>query len=678
MTNFVSPGVYVIEKDLSQYPTSINPSVVGIVGFANKGPENEATLITSQEQLIKTFGKPSEDIEGQGLEGALEILEATNQVYFVRSTVAGSTVDASAKVAIGSCPALCIDPTDAEWGVASGLKLVVNVSSHTGVEQFTTPKEFSIPSGTATASSVALVSKVGGGAQTSKVSIQTIDGSSFLVGAFAGSGAALSAGAFSGSNASPNVLNQAAPVLRALNDDGTFEAAAANKRVVGTTALTSKVSYLVQSLHSGSEYNYALNDKGDVIGNTIEIQGLGGKETILQVNSDGAAAESYSVSLEGSGSFIEKVINTGEADNVVSEYIKGNIVSGVADVDVTELSDYGKQLKDLGFVGEINDADYNPRFVKLVEGTYNMAGGQSGASGTSSQIKAAAKGDSAEKTGVYALDYDILNIGLACVPDINDQDVQNALISLAETSQNFLAVVAPPYGLASVQDAIDWSNGLSVSRTAAINNSYAAIYWPWVKTFDQFDQKDKWFDPAIFGIRQMCFTDATSESWFAPAGFVRGRLTKPVDVEINVGQGDRDAMYSGGNVVNPIVNFVQQGITIFGQRTAQRDPSALDRINVRRLMIIIRKILLNSTRQFVFEPNDPTTWENITGLVESQLDEIARRRGITEFKVICDETTNTPVRVDKGELWCKVLLKPTKSAEIIVFELNLTNQSASL
>lgn len=671
MTNFVSPGVYVIEKDLSQYPTSINPSVVGIVGFANKGPENKATLITSQEQLIKTFGKPSESIEGQGLEGALEILEATNQVYFVRSTVDSGTVDASAKIAIGSCPALCISGIDA--GVASSLKLVVNVSSHTGVEQFTTPKSFSIPAGTATASSVALVSKVGGGAQTSKVSIQTVDGSSFLVGAFAGSGAALSAGAFSGT-----AMTAPAPVLAALNDDGTFEAAASTKLVTGTTSDTTKVSYLVQSLHSGSEYNYALNDKGDVIGNTIEIQGLGGKENILQVNSDGAAAESYSVSLEGSGSFIEKVINTGETDNVVSEYIKGNIVSGVADVDVTELSDYGKQLKDLGFVGEINDADYNPRFVKFVEGTYNMAGGQSGASGTSSQIKAAAMGDSAEKTGVYALDYDILNIGLACVPDINDEDVQNTLISLAESSQNFLAVVAPPYGLASVQDAIDWSNGLSTSRTNAINNSYAAIYWPWVKTFDQFDQKDKWFDPAIFGIRQMCFTDATSESWFAPAGFVRGRLTKPVDVEINVGQGDRDAMYSGGNVVNPIVNFVQQGITIFGQRTAQRDPSALDRINVRRLMIIIRKILLNSTRQFVFEPNDATTWENITGLVESQLDEIARRRGITEFKVICDETTNTPVRVDKGELWCKVLLKPTKSAEIIVFELNLTNQSASL
>jgi hypothetical protein len=307
-----------------------------------------------------------------------------------------------------------------------------------------------------------------------------------------------------------------------------------------------------------------------------------------------------------------------------------------------------------------------------------MAGGQGGYTGTSSEVRAAAAGNAADKTGVHALDYDILNISMACVTDINDETVQNELITLAESSQNFLAVVAPPYGLASVQQAIDWSNGLSTSRTAAINTSWAAIYWPWVKTFDPYDQKDKWYDPAIYGVRQMCYTDSTSESWFAPAGFVRGRLSKPVDVEINVGQGDRDAMYSGGNAINPIVNFVQQGITIFGQRTAQRDPTALDRVNVRRLMIIIRKILLNSTRQFVFEPNDPTTWENITGLVESPLDEIARRRGITEFKVICDETTNTPVRIDKGELWCKVLLKPTKSAEIIVFELNLTNQSASL
>jgi phage tail sheath protein FI len=176
----------------------------------------------------------------------------------------------------------------------------------------------------------------------------------------------------------------------------------------------------------------------------------------------------------------------------------------------------------------------------------------------------------------------------------------------------------------------------------------------------------------------LCVTDEIAESWFAPAGFTRGRLTKPTDVEINLGQGDRDAMYSDGNVINPIVNFPQQGITIFGQRTTQRAPSALDRINVRRMMLIIRKIILRSTRQFAFEPNDPQTWDEIQSLTTSLIDPIARRRGITEYKVQCDSTTNTPDRIEKGELWCKVVIRPTKTAEIIVFELNLINQSASI
>jgi len=176
----------------------------------------------------------------------------------------------------------------------------------------------------------------------------------------------------------------------------------------------------------------------------------------------------------------------------------------------------------------------------------------------------------------------------------------------------------------------------------------------------------------------MCFTDDVSEAWFAPAGFSRGRLTKPSEVEVRVGQGDRDAMYSGGNVINPIVNFPQQGMVIFGQRTAQREASALDRINVRRMMIIIKKLLQNSTRQFAFEPNDPITWEAVADLATNLLDPIAQRRGISEYQVVCDSSTNTPDRIEKGELWCKVFIRPTKSAEIIVFELNLVDQQAAI
>ena len=135
-------------------------------------------------------------------------------------------------------------------------------------------------------------------------------------------------------------------------------------------------------------------------------------------------------------------------------------------------------------------------------------------------------------------------------------------------------------------------------------------------------------------------------------------------------------MYSGGNCLNPIVNFPQNGIAIFGQRTTQRQPTALDRINVRRMMIYIKKVLLASTQRLVFEPNDPITWARVEDLCNPLLDDISRRRGITQFKVVCDSSTNTPIRIDRNEMWTKIMIKPTKTAEMVIFELNLTSQSA--
>jgi phage tail sheath protein FI len=321
-------------------------------------------------------------------------------------------------------------------------------------------------------------------------------------------------------------------------------------------------------------------------------------------------------------------------------------------------------------------------FLKLVQSAATDLAG--GTNGDDSDQTTALIGDATEdpKTGMQALDDPLLNIGIALVPGVYTQAVQNALITLAETTQNFLALVAPPLAVGTVQNAIDWSNGKSSStagsRNSAINSSYAAIYWPHVKIFSTFDGKDRFLDPTIFAARQMAYTDAVADSWFAPAGFRRGRLTKPSETEVKLNQGDRDSLYSGGNVINPIVNFPQQGITIFGQRTTQRNPTALDRINVRRLMIYIRKIILLSTQRFVFEPNDEFTWAEIEGVLNPFLDDIRRRRGITEFRVVCDETVNTPIRVDRNELWTKVLVKPTKTAEILIFEINLTNQSAQL
>jgi len=730
MPNYVSPGVYTIEKDISEYTPSVNTSIVGIVGFASKGPTNKATLITSQNNLIDTFGPPSENILGQGLEGALEILEQTNSLYFIRAA-ASTAADASATIPIGACPAVLVSGTANNlqgWGVARPLTLRIQVYDNNGVAQFTqnngAGKDFVIPANTATSQAAALRSIIGGGLDSDLVGVFDDNSpigdaatglglSGAIVGSFAGSGAYMSVSACSGTS-----FSEAAGVsaLRIVNPvsalDSTYGASslyASAVKVYGATFQTTGtngVGYLIESLYPGAGYNAGTTTFGTTSGNSITITELGSQNFIVDVNENGVAKETFKVSFVGSGVFIEDMINTGST-NITSQIIKGNLVKGGSDATVNKLTNFAKLLSDLvGSTGlftysyRMLDPILSPnatsntlvtttsnnilgaRFVKLIQGAVSLSGGSNGdAAGTATDaLVGTSTGDT--KTGMQALDDPTLNIGIALVPGIHTATVQNNLITLAESTQNFMALVSPPYAIGSVQNALDWTNGRSSttanSRTSAISSSYAAVYWPWVKVFSTFDGKDRWYDPAIFGARQMAYTDAVSETWFAPAGFSRGRLTKPTEVEVKLNQGDRDSLYSGGNIINPIVSFAQQGITIFGQRTAQRTASALDRINVRRLMIYVRKVILQASQRYIFEPNDEFTWAQVEASINPFLDDIRRRRGITEFRVICDETVNTPVRVDRNEMWTRVLIKPTKTAEVIIFEINLTNQSAQL
>jgi phage tail sheath protein FI len=712
--NYVSPGVYTVEKDISDFTPSINTSIVGIVGFASKGPTNKATLITDQESLVRTFGEPSEAINGQGLEGALEILEQTNAVYFIRCADDTVAVDASATVSIGHCPAIAVsgqadNTAEARYGIEVPVTLRIQVKDSEGVAKFSdnggAGRDYVVNVPNARSQSEALRSVIGGALDADLVGVFN-DGSfdsglglsGAIVGSFAGSGAELTAKICEGTTFNEasgiDALNAFDPTLDPTVNFGISPTGQSSSITIGgaqiVTTGSKSLSYLVQSLHPGAGYNGGVRANGDTSGNSITLDSLGSQNFVVAVNEQGVALETFKASLVASGAFLEDVINTGET-NTTSRVIKGNIVRDGSDVAVTALTKFSDSISqlttglfDISFQGSVAIDKIGGRFAKLVgTAATNLAGGTNGIAATENGRATSLIGDATTepKTGMQALDDDIINVGVALVPGVSTQEVQNSLITLAETTQDFMALVAPPYAVGTVQDAIDWTNGQASttgSRTTAINSSFAAVHWPWVKVFSTFDGKDRWYDPSIFAARQMAYTDAVSDTWFAPAGFQRGRLTKPTEVEVKLNQGDRDSLYSGGNIVNPIVAFPQQGLTIFGQRTGQRTPTSLDRINVRRLMIYVRKVILASTQRFVFEPNDEFTWSQIEGVVNPFLDDIRRRRGITEFRVVCDETTNTPLRVDRNELWTKVLLKPTKTAEVIVFEINLTNQSADL
>jgi len=723
MPNFVSPGVYVIEKDISDYPAQINSSVVGIVGFASRGPiaginGQKATLITSQQGLIDVFGEPNEGIKGQALEGALEILEATNSMRFIRAADS-NRLEASAAVQIGGCPSFIVSGTSVEpitlgpWTDNLGMSAIGSADNTTSSTRFTITtydnartkivdaKVFTIPPSTLSlsasngATTIAGLKKVLGGALDSDkvgafADANTVDASSFIVGLAAGQAATV--------ECKMEVLDVADAWVEVagvvpINGLGASGTPTSDGTTSGTSVNTTAACYQVKSLWPGAGYNAGTKTDGTTSGVSFEVAVNGGDNAQEQVNNLGVAAESFKAGMV-SASFLEDSIGT-TYDGRTSNYITANFASGEYDdgIAVTELTSFENRLDSLvgtaitltGGQGAGTTADtVNPRFVKLVQGTYNLADGDNGIPTAAADVVTAIVGaveSDGGKTGIEALDDPVLNISIALAPGAgvgDNQSIQNGLITVAERTTDFLACISPPYAIGTPGDAIDWSNGFATTRTAAVNSSYAALYWPWLKVFQVWDGKDRWLAPEIYGARQMGVTDSVSDPWFAPAGFVRGRLTKPTDVEVVLNQGDRDSMYSGGNCLNPIVNFPQNGIAIFGQRTTQRQPTALDRINVRRMMIYIKKAILASTQRLVFEPNDKFTWTRVEQLLNPMLDDISRRRGITQFKVICDETTNTPVRIDRNEMWTKVLIKPTKTAEIVIFELNLTNQSAQM
>ena len=749
MPQYVSPGVYTIEKDISQYPPTINSSVVGLVGFASKGPTNKATLITSPSQLVDTFGPPSEGIPGQGLEGALEILEATNSMYFVRAITDASSLQASAEVPLGTCPAVGVSSVyfggakNSELGV-SGVQTAgysannhgtayfkVQVWDNNNVPQFPSERTFTITSALtagmsdsdkgASGESIAFKSVFGGQLDGESIGAYTVDSQDkapYIVGPIAGSGAHMSVKAYrdSGSTSGFSILTPIDP--SGLTAGGALVPGGfvSSIHVYGSTfnrtvddLYAEEGGVLFQSIYPGGGYNLGTQADGTVSGNSIEVDVLGSPFTTVQVNEGGTADETYKAGFVASGgnNLDEQFSQSTGETNLKSAIVVANAVSGTPNTAITPvlIDNFADSLADIGWAlsgtwggsasgtgstevtsltvsgGGTFGSQGNARFIKMVQGTYGLAAGTNGTSTDATTQNTAIIGQNksdGSKTGMQALNDDLLNISIANVPGITNMSIQNNLISLAESSQNFVAIVSPPYGIGGTQDAINWGNGQSAYRSAALNNSYAAAYWPWVKVFSQFDKKDIWMDPAIYGVRQMVYTDSVSEPWFAPAGYRRGRLTKPIDTEVSLNQGDRDSLYSGGNTINPIVNFPQQGITIWGQRTTQKNPSALDRINVRRLMIFVRKAVLASSRLFVFEPNDPFTWDAIVGVISPLLADIKSRRGVVDYKVVCDETTNTPARVDRNELWCKVFIKPTKAAEILIFELNLTSQGVSL
>jgi phage tail sheath protein FI len=271
-----------------------------------------------------------------------------------------------------------------------------------------------------------------------------------------------------------------------------------------------------------------------------------------------------------------------------------------------------------------------------------------------------------------------VDINLLAVPGWSDAAVINEMIQLCETRADCLAIVDCPIDLRP-QEVVDWHNGQGtyVGSHAAFNSSYAALYYPWVKVYDQYNGQYVFTPPSGHVLAVYAYTDYSTESWFAPAGLNRGRVISGVDVEYGPTPGEMDLLYGDGNAVNPLARFTKDGIVVWGQRTLQRKPSALDRVNVRRLLLYLRKVISTAVRYLVFEPNDEKTWNLFGHLVIPFLNDVRQRRGLYDFRVKCDESTNPPAVIDRNQMNAQIFLKPVKAAEFIQVDLVITSTGAN-
>lgn len=219
-----------------------------------------------------------------------------------------------------------------------------------------------------------------------------------------------------------------------------------------------------------------------------------------------------------------------------------------------------------------------------------------------------------------------------------------------------------------VMDGSRWGRPVTsaVSDISALDTNYAATYYPWVKVVDTTKDKPVWVPPSVVLPGVISFTDSVAHEWFAPAGLNRGGLTSVLEAKTRLTHTERDELYEGR--VNPIASFPGQGVVVFGQKTLQGKPSALDRINVRRLLIRLRKFIASSSRYLVFEQNTAATRNRFLGIVNPFLESVQANSGLSAFKVVMDDSNNTPDVVDRNELRGQIFIQPTRTAEFIVLD----------
>lgn len=248
-----------------------------------------------------------------------------------------------------------------------------------------------------------------------------------------------------------------------------------------------------------------------------------------------------------------------------------------------------------------------------------------------------------------------------------DTAVAASMISVAESRGDAIAIT----------DAGDYGTpiGTATQNAAGQSSNYAATYYPWVQLYNSNLGKVVWCPPSTVIGGVLAFNDQVGAEWFAPAGLNRGGIPSVVRAERRLSQTDRDTLYTAN--VNPLATFPGTGVCVWGQKTLQRKPTALDRVNVRRLLIALKGFIGGVARNLVFEQNTTVTRNRFLSQVNPYLSSVVQRQGLYAYKVVMDDTNNTPDVVDRNQLVGQIYIQPTKTAEFIILNFNILPTGAT-
>jgi phage tail sheath protein FI len=685
----LSPGVLTRENDTSQITQGPIVAGAAIVGPTVKGPVNVPTLVTSYSDYLNKFGGTF--ISGGTLNEYLTSISAYN--YFQQG---GGSLLVDRVVSGTFAPA-----------TSSATNNIASVAGQYASASFTV-----LNSSTASWNQI----KINATTALGNISYTIYNYPYAITGSYLSQGDTIFLGVGNGTNNGVNYITSTGSWANYLVD--AINNGTSNISTRFSASFTSP-SFKFTSDFTGTVYNDYQLTSSFGIGVPVTSSFSGGGDGIpstvftLETLSEGSINNSFST--PGTNG----TLPSGSIDNVRFEIVGSSTGSGTFsllirqgnDTDNSKIileswnnlsldpnqSNYieaviGNQTVDTsaGYTNVSGDYTNKSRYVRVKSVTYttpnyfdnngtpvssytssipiNQTGSFGGATGTNCGVYGLSTGDYTSALNLLS-NQDEFKFNVITVPGqttTTGASTLTTLMSLAQDRGDVIAIVDVADKGATVNTAV--ANALSY------DNSYAATYYPWVQVSAPNTGKLTWVPPSTIIPSVFAYNDRVAAPWFAPAGFTRGGLSV-IQAERKLSPTDRDTLYVGN--VNSIATFPGQGVVAYGQKTLQRKASALDRINVRRLLIELKSYIGQIGNTLVFEQNSNSTRNRFLSQVNPYLDSIQQRQGLYAFKVVMDDTNNTAEVIDRNQLVGQIYIQPTKTAEFIILDFNVTPTGAT-